>query len=64
MTIPAEVRYGTSGTASAKLVLTLVKGSKGVKDGRADGSVDLVLGDKFTALTPAPKTVPATTPRC
>lgn len=62
--IPAEVRYGTSGTASAKLVLTLVKGSKGVKDGRADSSVDLVLGEKFTALTAAPKTTPANTPRC
>jgi LytR cell envelope-related transcriptional attenuator len=64
VTIPAEVRYGTSGTASAKLVLTLVKGSKAVRDSRTDASVDLVLGDKFTALTPAPKTVPATTPRC
>jgi hypothetical protein len=65
VTIPAEVRYGTSGTASAKLVLTLVKGAKAVRDSRADASVDLVLGDKFTALTPAPKTTPAaTTPRC
>jgi hypothetical protein len=65
VTIPAEVRYGTSGTASAKLVLTLVKGAKAVRDSRADASVDLVLGEKFTALTPAPKTTPAaTTPRC
>ena len=29
VTIAAEVRYGTSGTASAKLVLTLVKGAEG-----------------------------------
>jgi hypothetical protein len=62
--IAAEVRYGTSGTASAKLVLTLVKGSKGVKDSRTDSSVDLVLGEKFTALTAAPKAAPANTPRC
>lgn len=63
--IAAEVRYGTSGTASAKLVLTLVKGSKAIRDSRTDSSVDLVLGAKFTALTPAPKTSPAaTTPPC
>ncbi len=59
----AEVRYGATGTASAKLVLTLVKGSKGVKDGRTDSSVDLVLGAKFTTLTAPPKTTPANAPR-
>jgi hypothetical protein len=53
--IAAEVRYGTAGVASAKLVLGLVKGSKAVRDSRTDASVDLVLGAKFTALTPAPK---------
>jgi hypothetical protein len=53
--IAAEVRYGTTGTASAKLVLGLVKGAKAVKDSRTDSSVDLVLGAKFTALTPPPK---------
>ena len=58
----AEVRYGATGTASAKLVLTLVKGSKGVKDGRTDSSVDLVLGAKFTTLTAPSKTTAATAP--
>jgi LytR cell envelope-related transcriptional attenuator len=63
--VPAEVRYGTSGGASAKLVLTLVKGAKAVRDSRTDASVDLVLGAKFTALAPAPKTAPAATkPTC
>ena len=57
--IAAEVRYGISGIPSAKLVLARVKGSKAVRDGRTDSSVDLVLGAKFTALTPPPK---ATTP--
>ena len=46
--VAAEVRYGTTGTASAKLVLALVKGAKAVKDSRTDSSVDLVLGAKFT----------------
>ena len=57
----AEVRYGATGTASAKLVLALVKGSKGVKDSRTDSSVDLVLGTRFTALTAPPKTTGSTT---
>jgi hypothetical protein len=52
---PAEVRYGATGSTSAKLVLALVKGSKAVKDSRTDSSVDLVLGTKFTALTALPK---------
>lgn len=56
---PAEVRYGASGAAKAKVVLALVKGSKGVKDARTDASVDLVLGERFTALAKpvAPKPV-------
>lgn len=58
----AEVRYGATGAPSAKLVLALVKGSKGVKDSRTDSSVDLVLGNTFTALTAPPKTTPAAAP--
>ena len=42
-----------TGASSSKLVLALVKGAKAVKDSRTDWSVDLVLGAKFTALTPA-----------
>ena len=63
----AEVRYGPTGRESAKLVLTLVKGAKAVKDSRTDSSVDLVLGAKFTALTAPPKktaSAAATTPAC
>jgi hypothetical protein len=66
VTLSAEVRYGPTGRESAKLVLTLVKGAKAVKDSRTDSSVDLVLGAKFTALTPAPKppSGSASTPAC
>lgn len=53
---PAEVRYGASAGPDSKLVLALVKGAKAVRDGRPDASVDLVLGEKFTALAAAPKT--------
>ena len=51
----AEVRYGKTGAPAGKLVIALVKGAKGVQDARVDGSVDLVLGEKFTALAAAPK---------
>jgi hypothetical protein len=55
---PAEVRYGASAGQDGKLVLALVKGAKAVRDARPDASVDLVLGEKFTALA-----APAKTPR-
>ncbi|MGV1029715.1 MAG: LytR C-terminal domain-containing protein [Dermatophilaceae bacterium] len=55
----AEVRYGPNGEASAQLVLALVAGSVPVKDTRADGSVDLVIGEKFTALAEPTAPVPA-----
>ena len=58
----AEVRYGVYGLADSKLVLALVKGAKAVRDARPDSSVDLVLGDRFSALAAPPKTprAPAT----
>ena len=64
--VAAEVRYGPTGVSSSKLVLALVKGAKAVKDSRTDSSVDLVLGAKFTGLTPPPKkpAASATTPTC
>lgn len=55
---PAEVRYGKSGAAKAKLVLALVKGAKAAPDARSDASVDLVLGESFTALARSRATVP------
>jgi hypothetical protein len=66
---PATVRYGKSGAAKAKVVLGLVKGAKPVRDARPDASVDLVLGEQFTALTAAATQEPAqaagaTVPAC
>jgi hypothetical protein len=58
----AEVRYGPSGAAGGKLVLALVRGAKAHPDGRTDASVDLVLGNKFTALAVVPKAKPAPKP--
>ncbi len=55
----AEVRFGPKGASRAKLVVSQVAGSKGVKDKRKDDSVDLVLGAKFTTLAPLP--TPTTT---
>ena len=48
----AELRYGQAGTAQATVAKKLVAGVALVKDGRADGSVDLVLGDQFKTLAP------------
>ena len=53
---PAEVRFGTAGATRGALVLTLVKGATVVHDARTDQSVDLVLGQAFTALAPPPRT--------
>jgi hypothetical protein len=66
---PAEVRYGKAGAAKAKVVLRLVKGAKPVRDARTDASVDLVVGEKFTALVKPAKPAPApageaATPAC
>jgi hypothetical protein len=60
VTSAAEVRYGTKGAASSKLVLALVKGSKAVKDKRTDATVDLVLGARFTALAAPAKSASTT----
>jgi hypothetical protein len=48
----AEVRHGKSGSAAARVVLAQVEGAKAKLDSRSDGSVDLVLGNAFTALAP------------
>jgi hypothetical protein len=53
----AEIRYGASGTAQAKLLrTTLPKGTALVKDRRKVTTIDLALGAKFTTLTPVPTT--------
>lgn len=51
----AEVRYGPAGEKGASLVAKLVTGAVPVKDAKREGaSVDLVLGDGYTDLAPAP----------
>jgi hypothetical protein len=60
---PAEVRFGPKGKARAQIVAPLGgKGTKQVADKRKDATVDLVLGDTFTKLGPAP--TPTGTPMC
>lgn len=50
----AQVRFGPAGAASAKLVLSHVRGAVGVNDKRAGDTVDLVIGDAWKAFGPAP----------
>lgn len=62
----AQIRFGPSGAASAKVVQARVAGSVLVKDQRKDDSVDLVLGNKwkkFGAEPPAPIATQAA-PQC
>lgn len=49
---PAVIRYGERGDLAAALLKGHVAGAQLVRDGRADGSVDLVIGNAFTALVP------------
>ena len=60
---PAELRFGAGGTAHAKLVIVLTgRGTTQVDDKRRDATVDLVLGNGFTALGPTPS--PTGLPMC
>jgi len=67
-----EVRHGQLGTADANLVAKRLPGAKVVLDKRTDDSVDLVLGNRFSALrapagvvqTHATKPTTPHTPRC
>ncbi len=49
----AQVRYGPAGAKLAPVVAATVTKPKMVKDKRKNATVDLVLGDGFTALTTA-----------
>ncbi len=46
-----EVRFGPTGVEEATAVLLRVPGARAVRDARADASVDMVLGEAFTAIT-------------
>lgn len=66
ITQSAEVRFGPAGERAAQVVLTTVPGSVPVKDeARTDATVDLVLGDGFQTIAPAPSgSGSPTTPAC
>lgn len=52
----AQIRYGSAGAAAAKGLLSKeVHGARLVLDGRLGGSVDVVIGKKFTTLVRDPK---------
>jgi hypothetical protein len=48
----AEIRYGTKGELAAKLMSFYLPGAALVNDGRADTSIDTVLGAAFVSLAP------------
>ena len=53
-----EVRHGQAGAVGASLAATRLSGAKVVPDERTDDTVDLVLGNKFTALVAPPTLAP------
>ena len=62
-----EVRHGLTGTAGAALAATRLSGARVVRDDRTDGTVDLVLGSRFKALTAPSRVSPpkvSPTPSC
>lgn len=67
-----EVRHGQSGAAGATLAALALPGATDVLDGRTDDAVDVVLGDRFSALRTLPKgatskaatPAPAPSPSC
>jgi hypothetical protein len=61
---PAEIRFGPNGKEGAQAVVKLVDGAAPVQDTRADASVDLVLGNGFKELTPAPTATPTVPNPC
>lgn len=62
----AEIRYGSKGSAAAKLLMAQLTGAKLVKDARTSAEVDLVLGAKYGGLLPAASSTPtpSTSPTC
>jgi hypothetical protein len=54
-----EVRHGGPGAAGASLAATRLSGAKVVPDARTDATVDIVLGERFTALRAPPKVAPS-----
>ena len=66
-----EVRHGQPGAAGATLTALTLPGAAVVLDDRTDSTVDIVLGDRFSAITlpkgassKATTPAPAPTPSC
>lgn len=58
----AAIRYGEQGNLAAALLRSHVPGAELVKDNRLDASLDLVIGNAYTGLTPASQ-IPPPQPR-
>jgi hypothetical protein len=58
----AVIRYGEQGDLAAALLKGHVPGAQLVKDNRADSSLDLVIGNAYSGLTPTAE-VPPLPPR-
>jgi hypothetical protein len=51
----AEIRYGVKGLTNAQLMRYYILGAVLVQDARTDATIDVVLGQKFKAVTPQAK---------
>ncbi|MFZ1373969.1 MAG: LytR C-terminal domain-containing protein [Nostocoides sp.] len=62
----AVIRHGVDGQDAADVLLQHIPDARLVSDGRSDGSLDLVLGNGYAALTPraeVPKPAPRPSPK-
>ncbi|MDE9365653.1 LytR C-terminal domain-containing protein [Luteipulveratus sp. YIM 133132] len=63
--LPNDVAYiisGERGEPAARRVALQLKGAKLQQDGRQDNTVDVVIGNHYTALVPTAQATPAPTP--
>lgn len=59
---PVQIHHGPDGLEAAQSLAVQIKGAKLVQDERTDGTVDLLIGQAYTALVPAEEATAALTP--
>jgi LytR cell envelope-related transcriptional attenuator len=59
-----ELRFGPNGKPGANVAVTLLEGVVPLQDTRSDAAVDLVLGNAYKALSPAPSATSSSASPC
>lgn len=59
-----ELRFGPNGKPGANIAVTLIDGVVPLQDTRSDAAVDLVLGNAYKSLSPAPSATATSASPC